>query len=209
MGGDDRILYQTSGWRAVRVVNKRVDYSRLSLITGGLLAAGIVFFIYPIVHPVNHYAFGFVVTAFSIMAGIMIAVIATLGDPARLYRGSWRIASAHRRQIHRRLCRYELLFYVYLAVIGLACAAAIVDKIVWPGVRQWFARFALSAGTAAFVWSLGLPRAIIRTQMERLDEEVKRRRERGGEDQNLLSVSRDDDTSSIRVSKNADTQSVK
>ena len=66
----------------------------------------------------NKDALNIMVTVFSILAGIMIAVITVLGDPSALYGGSWRIANAHHREIRRRLGRLALLFYVYLMVIG-------------------------------------------------------------------------------------------
>lgn len=154
----------------------RIDYVRIILIVAGVIVGVVVFCLSTFLPAFNHNSLGLLVTAFSVLAGIMIAIITMLGDPANLYRGSWRMASLHRRQIRRRFFRYEILFYAYLIVIGLACAAAVIDGVVWPETARWLARVALALGAATFIWSLGLPRAIIRTQMDRIGEEVERRR---------------------------------
>ena len=155
---------------------EKIDICRTGFIVAGIFSGVIVFVFLP---EFNHGSISLLVTAFSILAGIMIAVITMLGDPANLYRGSWRMASAHRREIRRRFYLYEILFYAYLIVVGLACGAAVMDGKIFPDAARLVARMALSAGVAVFVWSLSLPRDIIRTQMARLEEEVDRRRPTG------------------------------
>lgn len=116
-------------------------------------------------------------TAFSILAGFLIAIITMAGDPKMLYPGTWKVASAHRREIRRALTRYQCLFYVYLTVIVMAFGAALFAKVAadFPVVR-WMERVALSLGVAALFWSFGLPTAIIRIQLDRLTGEVEDRR---------------------------------
>ena len=126
----------------------------------------------------NVEALRILVTAFSILAGFLIAIITMAGDPKMLYPGSWKVASAHRRQIKRALNRYRWLFYVYLAVITLAFAAALFGKVAAQcPVMYWLERCALSLGVAALFWSFGLPTAIIRIQLDRLSGEVDDRRQ--------------------------------
>lgn len=160
-------------------MSARIDIRRITFLVVGVVLGVLVFIFVDPGSSLNGRALAMIVTAFSILAGIMIAVIALLGDPAAVYRGSWRVASAHRRQIRHRLYRYAILFYVYLVVIGLACASALLDGIICPHTSQLIGRIAVSAGAAAFFWSLGLPSAIIRAQIARLDEEVEERRKIG------------------------------
>jgi len=116
-------------------------------------------------------------TALSILAGILLAIITMLGDPRSLYAGSWRVASAHRRQIRRALDRSAMLFCLYLIVIALAFGAMLLEAYVpsLVGVK-WVKHAAVSAGGVALLWSFSLPWIIRRAQLARLDDEVERRR---------------------------------
>ena len=115
--------------------------------------------------------------ALSILAGFLIAVIVILGDPRSLYRGNWRIASAHQREIRRALNRTALLFYTYLVVIVCIFAASFLEAYTSATVcSRWMKHIALSAGGTALFWSFALPFVIRKAQLNRLDEEVEDRK---------------------------------
>ena len=153
-----------------------INYGRVVFILVGLAIGGTTFwFSEPLTDNIE--AIRILVTVFSILAGFLIAIITMLGDPRALYKGSWRVASAHRRQIHQGLMRYAVLFYMYLVVIALAFIAALLARVTSDeAIVRLVERFVFSAGVAALFWSFGLPTAIIRVQKDRLDEEVERRR---------------------------------
>ena len=158
-------------------MSRKIAYGRVVLLLLGVAVFAAVLWRGGSVTDGNTEALRILVTSFSVLAGMLIAIITVLGDPQALYPGSWRIASAHRRRIRYALFRYELLFYVYLVVIALAFAAALLGKIASDAaIARCFERVALSLGAGALVWSFGLPAAIIRARMERLDEEVNKRR---------------------------------
>ena len=104
---------------------------RIVLGAAGLLALGAVLYLGPPSHQTSGAALRLLATALSILAGILLAIIALLGDPRSLFPGSWRVASAHRRQIRHALNRATMLFWLYLAVIALAFLAALVEEY-WP-----------------------------------------------------------------------------
>ena len=117
------------------------------------------------------------VTILSILAGFLLAVIAILGDPRSLFAGSWRVASAHARQIRRVLGRSVLLFYVYLATIAAAFLSTIVGQYgVDAAYERWGKHLALCFGCASLIWSCGLPTVIKKTLVDRLGEEVDERK---------------------------------
>ena len=159
---------------------KRIDIYSVGIILGGFVALAVTFqFGEPLANK-NTAALTILATVFSVFAGFTIAIVTLLGDPAGLYAGSWRIASAHRRQIRRSLRRQAVLFYVYLIVLGLTFAAALLGNITGDSqLARWFERVALSLGAGAFVWSFTLPVAIFRANMGRLDDEVDTRRQPG------------------------------
>ena len=133
-----------------------------------------------------------IVTIFAILTGFILAIITIAGDPGRLYLGSWRIASAHSRQIKRVLFRYRILFYVYLATMLLAFATTVAQSVKPGGLTaDWLERFTISIGAAAFWWSIGLPGAHVKAQISRLDQEIDRR-EKDAQKSRLALMDEDD-----------------
>ena len=163
---------------------KRIDIGRLALILLGAAAMVLTLSHGDRFAQNNADALRILIMVFSILAGILIAIITLIGDPDSLYGGSWRIASIHRRQILKRLRRYRILFYVYLVVITLAFCTALLRSDEPNSLGRISAecqRFALGLGVAALVWSFGLPSAIINAHKERLREAVERRRSRNSD----------------------------
>jgi len=157
-------------------VKLKISKVRFVYLLVGLVIAGTWVFFGGALVQSNFEALRILVMAFSILAGFIIAAITMSGDPKLLYPGSWRIASAHARNIRTALLRYKLLFYVYLSVIFLAFLATLFGgNPVYAPCVVWLERIAVGVGLAALFWSFGLPTSIIRTQTDRLDEEVRRR----------------------------------
>ena len=160
---------------------KRIDISRLALILVGAAAMILTLYNGDRFAQNNADALRILIMVFSILAGILIAIITLIGDPDSLYGGSWRIASIHRRQILRRLRRYRILFYVYLMVITLAFCTTLLrgpEPNPLSGISAGCERFALGLGVGALVWSFGLPSAIINAHKERLNQAVEGRKSR-------------------------------
>ena len=145
----------------------------------GLLAGGVTFWFGGPYTAGNIDALKILVTAFSILAGILIAIITAFGDAQQLLEGSWRKASAHRRYKINNIDRCVILFYVYLIVIALAFVSALLSKMSSEvAITHWVERITLSAGVSALFWSFGLPVTIRRMQKDRLDREVNQKRNR-------------------------------
>lgn len=130
----------------------------------------------------SDWALGMLATALSILAGILLAVITLIGDAGSLYPGSWRVASAHRRQIRPAINRCVILFWLYLGVVAVVFSAAMLDAYESSPLSEhyvsWIKHVALSAGSVALLWSFSLPSIIRKAQLERLDREVERRKQR-------------------------------
>ena len=67
---------------------------------------------------------------------------------------------------------------IYFLVISFVVAAALtegyVTKAFGPACVSWLKHIALSMGSVALFWSFTLPFVIRKTQLERLDEDVKK-----------------------------------
>ena len=116
-------------------------------------------------------------TVLSILAGFLIVAIPIIGDPFRLFGGSWRIASAHTRHITRSLIRLTALFYLYLIAILMAVVGTMLAENIPNTLSDWLRHSALSLGVVAIFWSFGLPVYIYRVLKERLEEETSKRLE--------------------------------
>ena len=148
---------------------------------GGCLFVGLMC-LGPVENNSSTVALSILSTALSILAGILLTIIAVVGNPRNLYLGSWRIANMHKRQICRVLTRSAMLFSLYILVITLAFGSILIEAYV-PFVVgiEWAKHIALSVGSVALLWSFSLPWIIRKVQLERLDDEVQKRRNQGQE----------------------------
>jgi hypothetical protein len=123
-------------------------------------------------------------TAFTVFAGFLVAVIAIVADPSTIPPGSWRIAENRRAEIDASLIRHMYLFYVYLVAIALLALATVLMKLNLPNgvdaAKLWLARAYLTVGITGFLLTFGLPIMIVHMQRARIDREIERRRETEG-----------------------------
>lgn len=162
---------------------KRISWIRLAHALSGIVVIALFIAVGPpcdsdgAALEASNTALRLLATVLSILAGFLMAVIAILGDPRSLFTGSWRVASAHARQIRRVLNRSVLLFYVYLATIAAAFLSTIIGSYVPdPTYERWGTHLALGLGCAALIWSCGLPTVIRRALVDRLRDEVDERK---------------------------------
>ena len=153
------------------------NWSRIIFFFAGLIPLAVLLFIGPSLDPKAYIdAIRILVTVLSILSGFLIATIIMIGDPNSLLPGSWRVASADKRERRRSLNRFAILFYIYLTAILFAFCVSVLQSILPTCVYAWAIHSVLAFGAAALVWSFGLPIAIRREQMRRLDAEVDARR---------------------------------
>lgn len=119
----------------------------------------------------NEEARTMVVRIFSIFAGFLITIMTIVGEPS-FYTGlNWRGIAVRRDAIFPKLHRHQTLFLCYMAVLGLVfVTSAIIKKHPEHHMVIWFERGYIGFATFAFILSLGLPRQLIRQQMDRYEE---------------------------------------
>lgn len=160
-------------------MKKPVAWGRIAFILLGMVPGGLLFTFGPLPdQESNSAALRILATVLAILTGFLIAIITILGDPRALYPGSWRVASAHRRQISRALYRFTFLFYAYLVTILAVFSAALLVGYAPCSVQRLVTHVALCFGVTALCWSFGLPWSIQQAQMSRLDAEIAGRREK-------------------------------
>lgn len=119
-----------------------------------------------------------IITVMTVFAGFLVAIIAIIGDPALIPEGSWRVAENRRDNIEKRLIAQLWLFVWYLLTIGLLFVGVLLDKskTVPEDARLWIERSYLFFGTSSFLFTFGLPKALWKYQMARIEAEISRRR---------------------------------
>jgi hypothetical protein len=112
---------------------------------------------------------------FSIMAGVLVAVISIVGDPSMLLPGNWRVGHEHAKDMQVKIGNYSNLFLIYIISLILLVACYIIKDnklisfdIVFA-ITTFFSLFGL-------MLSIPLPFGLMSIQKERMDEEIKYRR---------------------------------
>jgi hypothetical protein len=127
-----------------------------------------------------------IVTAFSILAGFLIAIMTIIGDPAGFSGRTWRFQQLAQNSIHKQLWRQTWLFVLYLATLCLIFVASLISTR-YPGVKECLERVYLGLAVAALVMSFRLPFTLKRIQLERHEEAIRSRMPRNGGDADRVS----------------------
>jgi hypothetical protein len=129
----------------------------------------------PLIHG-NDQAINVIVTVFSVLAGVLVAIIAVIGDIILLPLGTWRAVEVGRSILDNRLIRHKWLFIAYLVTLALIFFALLTAK-AFPDWCVWLERFFLFFAAFSFLLSLQLPSTLVQTQREHIDaviEQLKR-----------------------------------
>jgi len=153
---------------------KRIIFFSFAIISG--IAAAI--FGQPFIHG-NERAINIIVTAFSILAGFLVAIMTIIGDPGLFAARSWRYAEAARKNLKNRLTRQKWMFILYLVTLSLIFIASLIEKTS-PNANLWLERIYLGTAISALILSFGLPSSLMNIQLSRHDEMIDVKRKAAG-----------------------------
>jgi uncharacterized membrane protein YoaK (UPF0700 family) len=149
-----------------------------TILIGTIAGAAGAYYGQPLIHK-NELAISVVVTAFSILAGFLIAIMTIMGDPSAFGRHSWRAHELSRNTVFRGLRRQQWLFVLYLATVCTMFAGSLVSRTsngVSVTLTVWLERAYLFMAILAFAVSFRLPGTLLRIQMARHDHLIESRR---------------------------------
>jgi hypothetical protein len=112
----------------------------------------------------------FIASIFSILAGVLIAVISILGDPSMLLDQSWRHSYLSAGETQRKIHRQTDIFVVYVSLLMTLFVFLLTDpeaKIFW-----YVQHLAFFLTTLAFFASLSLPYTLRAIQKNRLNKAI-------------------------------------
>ncbi|MDR3378703.1 MAG: hypothetical protein P4M10_08470 [Verrucomicrobiae bacterium] len=132
----------------------------------------------------NSEAITIITTVITVFAGFLVAIMAILGDPALLPKGSWRAAEIGRGKVEGLIIRHTWIFYIYLISIGLLFSGVLVHKIpnaVVSGRIKIIIEYSyLFFGVFSFLLTMALPRVLGQIQLARSESEIEARRAAAG-----------------------------
>lgn len=172
-----------AGWR--RYIKKTI-FLLLSIAVGSVFS----FVFQPLV---KSSSLDVLVNIYSILAGFLIGVIALIGDPSSLPKGSWRIAESASRNTYRSLQGARNLLYIYLITLlaifmykllfvdGLELIEKISILNFNIGIyilraKNIFEYIILFTSAVAFIYSFKLPGKLFSIQKDRVSKEIDDRR---------------------------------
>ncbi len=112
-------------------------------------------------------------SVFSILAGVLIAIVSILGDPSMLMDQSWRHSYLASREIQRKLHRKVDIFVLYILILAALFVFAMLTKASPLYVYVQHATFFLTV--LGFFASASLPFSLVKIQKDRLDAAIKAR----------------------------------
>lgn len=146
----------------------------VTIIVTGIVAAVFAWAFQPSYHG-NANAIMLVATAFSVLAGFLITVLAITADERSLRGANWRQDVVYFELIKRDLRRHRNMFYLYLSVLLLAFMGSL--DVTWPSACQvGLERLLLFVAAFALLWSFRLPGYLMRRHMTLLESRIKERR---------------------------------
>jgi hypothetical protein len=157
----------------------RLVWAAFAVACGSLSA----FYVQPIIHN-NADANNLTVTVFTVFAGVVIALLTVIGDPALMPGHNWRSAEFAYRRADNQLIIQASLFFLYLFVIFLFLACYVLKGLPFhPFTSRLEMRLEAVYcffSAVSFVISFSLPLTMLRLQRKRLALEVERRRREAG-----------------------------
>lgn len=152
------------------MIGKRGIYIIVSAIGSGTLA-----YIFPTALQQSESALEGIISVFSILAGVLVAVMSIIGDPSMLLSGNWRLGYENAKAIQKRISNYALLIALYVIVlIGVLILMMMKDASV-DGFK-WAYIIVQIGATFGLLLSIPLPFSLMAIQKDRMDQEIRRRR---------------------------------
>ncbi|PPE80266.1 hypothetical protein C3941_08845 [Kaistia algarum] len=115
-----------------------------------------------------------IATVFSVLAGVLFAIISILGDPSMLMDQSWRynvvLASETQRKIHRNMDIFVLYIIILIVIVIFGMTDAKSDVYVH------LQRVCLFLVTLGFWASLWMPFSLKEIQRKRLNDAIDAKR---------------------------------
>lgn len=120
-----------------------------------------------------------IISVFSILAGVLVAVISIIGDPSMLLTGNWRLGYVHAKEIQIRIARYAILILLYVVILIVVLVAILLKDNNADGY-QWVFNLLGMLTSLGLLLSLPLPFNLMSIQKERMTEEIRRRQSTTG-----------------------------
>lgn len=156
---------------AKRSSERQLARGRIAWIACSLLASGVLTYFFRETLPNKPDVLGVIAAIFSILAGVLIAVISILGDPSMLLDQSWRHSYLSAQETQRKIHRQTDVFIIYVLLL-VSLFAFMLCPTALP-LYAWLQGVTFFLTVLAFLASLTLPFILRSIQRDRLDRVIK------------------------------------
>ena len=150
---------------------KEIDIKRLFGISFSAIIAGVISFYWGDKIGTSESFSSYITSIFSILGGVLFAVIAIISDPSMLLTSKIRIAWRGAKRRQRQLNRFNYLFLGYLVTLALMCVSDFVKDESITELHFVYKAYSFSA-IFCFLLSFGVPFSLSAIQRARLEEEL-------------------------------------
>ncbi len=116
-----------------------------------------------------------IIAVFSILAGVLVAVISIVGDPSMLLQGNWRLAFEDAKEVQKKISNYANLIAIYIIALLMVIVAIVLNDMKVSGL-YWYYGAVTWLSVFGFMLSVPLPYSLMAIQAERMDAEIERRK---------------------------------
>ena len=169
-----------------QIAKRSIAWGRILYALGSCAVSGVLSFYFGGMLQNTSEMITVIAAIFSILAGVLIAVVSILGDPGMLMDQSWRYNYLASKEIQRKLHRKIDIFILYILILGaLFVFAMLPNKSEGPYagayvISQYTVFFLCVLG---FLASLSLPFSLVKIQRDRLDAAIDNAKARLGNGQ--------------------------
>lgn len=160
---------------------RELAVGRIAWATAGVAISGVATYLFADMLSNAPDVLGVIAAIFSILAGVLIAVVSILGDPSMLLDQSWRHSYLSAEETQRKIHRQTDVFLVYVLLLVTLFAFMLCPNASDAYRPLQLATFFLT--TLAFFASLSLPftlRSIQKTRLDRAIAHLKNGKQAGG-----------------------------
>lgn len=154
------------------IVARSIAWGRVMYAVASIVASGVLTYLYGD-HLHNTTDIITVIAAvFSILAGVLIAIVSILGDPSMLMDQSWRHTYLSSLEIQRKLHRKIDVFVLYIVILAALFVFAMLDDRT-TNFYKIVQKIVFFLSVMGFFASLSLPFSLVKIQKDRLAAAIK------------------------------------
>ncbi|MBB5703447.1 hypothetical protein FHS76_003350 [Ochrobactrum daejeonense] len=158
---------------------REIEYGRIAYAASGVLISLGLSYLFSDRLKNTADIISYVATVFSILAGVVIAIVSILGEPSMIAESSWRKDFYAAKEIQRKIHRHTDVFVLYIVLLS----ALFVFSLLSPSdsIFKYIQSSCFFLISLSFWMSLSLPFSLKAIQQKRMNKAIASRQKSQGE----------------------------